>query len=160
MFLRPYRPTDKRHLQQLFFDTVHTVNARDYTPEQLMVWAPVEPDRDLWTSMETQHCFIVEHQKVIVGFTSLSQEGWLNFLYVHKDFQGRGIASNLLKQLERLARKKGFECLKTEASITARGFFEKTGFRVLTENRKTKNGQEIRNFTMEKSLPKTATNNT
>jgi putative acetyltransferase len=160
MFLRPYRPTDKRYLQQLFFDTVHAVNARDYTPEQLMVWAPEEPERDVWARLDTQHCFVVEYQKIIVGFTSLSALGQVDFLYVHKDFQGRGIASNLLKQLERLARKKGFECLTSEASITARGFFEKAGFKLITENRKMKNGLEFRNFTMEKSLPQRAVNNT
>jgi putative acetyltransferase len=160
MFLRPYRPSDKRQLQQLFFDTVHTVNAHDYTPEQLMIWAPTDPDREIWARLDTQHCFIVEYQKIIVGFTSLTQEGWVDLLYVHKDFQGRGIASNLLKQLERLAKKKGFECLTAEASITALGFFEKAGFKLLHENKKLKNGLEFRNFILQKSLPQPATKNT
>ena len=33
--LRRYRPEDCPLLGQLFYDTVHTVNAVDYTPEQL-----------------------------------------------------------------------------------------------------------------------------
>ena len=71
-------------------------------------------------------CFVVEYQKMLVGFASLTDEGALDFLYVHKDFQGKGIATALLKQVERIARKKGMAMLRTEASITARGFFEKT----------------------------------
>ncbi len=160
MFLRPYRPADKRHLQQLFFDTVHAVNARDYTPEQVAFWAPEEPNRETWARLDTQHCFIVEYQKIIVGFASLSASGLVDFLFVHKDFQGRGIATTLLKQLERLARKKGLTLLSTETSISARGFFEKVGFRMITENRKMLKGLEFRNFTMEKALPQPSTNNT
>lgn len=160
MFLRPYRAADKRILQQLFFDTVHTVNARDYTPEQLNVWAPHEPNRESWARLDDQHCFIVESQKVMVGFASLSKEGLVDFLFVHKDFQGRGIATTLLKQLERVARKKGFSSLTTEASITARGFFEKRGFVAQSENRKILQGVDFLNFKMEKALPSVATNNT
>ena len=160
MFLRPYRPADKRFLQQLFYDTVHTVNIRDYAPEQLEAWAPDEPNRETWAKLDTQHCFIVEYQKMIVGFASLSQEGLVDFLFVHRDFQGRGIGSTLLKQLERLARKKGMTQLKTEASITARGFFEKIGFKTVVEQKKVLNGLEFSNFIMEKSLPQPAANNT
>ncbi len=160
MFLRPYRPADKRHLQQLFFDTVHTVNVRDFTPEQLAFWAPEEPNREFWAKLDAQHCFIVEYQKIIVGFASLSACGLIDFLFVHKDFQGRGIASTLLKQLERLARKKGLTHLSAEGSITSLGFFEKVGFRMITENRKMLNGAEFRNFILEKALPQPSTNYT
>jgi len=160
MFLRPYRAADKRFLQQLFFDTVHTVNARDYTSEQLDVWAPHEPNRESWARLDAQHCFIVESQKVMVGFASLSKDGVVDFLFVHKDFQGRGIATTLLKQLERVARKGGVSVITTEASITARGFFEKKGFVVQSENRKSLQGVDLLNFKMEKTLPLPATNNT
>lgn len=160
MFLRPYRPADKRFLQQLFFDTVHTVNARDYAPEQLDAWAPAEPDREAWSRLDLQFCFVVEFQKDIVGFASLSLEGEVDFLFVHKDFQGRGIATTLLKQLERVARKKGLAHLVTEASITARIFFEKKGFVLLTENRKIVRSTVFLNFKMKKTLPLATANNT
>lgn len=160
MFLRPFRPADKRTLQQLFFDTVHTVNARDYSQEQLDIWAPEEPNREAWARLDVQFCFIVEYQKIIVGFASLSQEGLIDFLFVHKDFQGRGIASTLLKQLERIARKRGLTQLTTEASITALGFFEKIGFKTISENKKILRGTEFRNFLMQKPLPLSAANNT
>ena len=40
MYLRLYRPEDLESLTRLFFETIHTVNAGDYTPEQLWAWAP------------------------------------------------------------------------------------------------------------------------
>lgn len=152
MFLRAYRPSDKRHLQQLFYDTVHTVNARDYTPEQLDIWAPAEPRREAWARLDEQFCFVVEAQKVIVGFVGMTHDGLVDFLFVHQDYQGKGIAATLLKYVERLARKKGIAELRTEASVTARGFFEKKGFSVLGENRRMLNGVEFLNHQMIKRL--------
>ncbi len=157
MFLRTYRHEDKKQLQQLFFDTVHAVNARDYSPEQLDAWAPAEPDRDIWARLDRQFCYVVECQKMLVGFASVTTDGVFDFLYVHKDFQGKGIATALLKQVERLARKKGVAKLRAEASITARGFFEKNGFVILHENRKILRGQEMLSFIMEKPLPQSST---
>lgn len=156
MFLRAYRHDDKRQLQQLFFDTVHTVNARDYAPEQLNAWAPAEPDRETWARLDRQFCFLVEFQKLIVGFISLTPEGMIDFLYVHKNFQGKGVASALFKQAERLARKRNIPSLHAEVSITARSFFEKKGFVIVTENRKMLRGIEFLNFKMEKPLPQPA----
>ncbi len=39
MEIRSYAPSDIREMAALFYDTVHTVNARDYTPAQLDAWA-------------------------------------------------------------------------------------------------------------------------
>ncbi len=152
MFLRAYRHDDKRALQQLFYQTVHSVNAADYSPDQLDAWAPTEPNREAWARLETQHCFVVESQKMAVGFASLTDEGLLDMLFVHKDHQGKGIATALLKQVERVARRRQITILHTEASITARGFFEKNGFVILQEQQKEANGQVFINFLMEKPL--------
>lgn len=156
MFLRAYRHDDKRQLQQLFFDTVHTVNSHDYAPDQLNAWAPAEPDRDAWARLDEQFCFVVECQKLLVGFISMTAEGVIDFLYVHKDFQRKGIALALFRQTERLARKRDLSILRAEVSITARSFFEKNGFAVISDNRKLLRGVEFLNYKMEKSLPQPA----
>ena len=39
MKLRPYHPDDCPVLAALFFDTVHTVNCRDYSADQCDAWA-------------------------------------------------------------------------------------------------------------------------
>lgn len=43
MVITEYRPADCRELAKLFYDTVHTINAGDYTEEQLDAWAGDEP---------------------------------------------------------------------------------------------------------------------
>lgn len=37
--IREYTPSDLPEIAQLFYDTVHTVNAADYDDEQLDAWA-------------------------------------------------------------------------------------------------------------------------
>ena len=48
--LRPYRPADLPEMIRLFRQTVHTVNIRDYTPEQVAAWAPELIDVGRWTT--------------------------------------------------------------------------------------------------------------
>lgn len=38
MLIREYQSSDCKELVELFYNTVHTVNAKDYTKEQLNVW--------------------------------------------------------------------------------------------------------------------------
>lgn len=136
MFLRPYKYQDKRQLQQLFFDTIHSVNARDFDESQLNWWAPPEPDRAIWSKLDQQWCTVVEQGKQIVGFSAISAFGTLDFLYVHRDFQHRGIATALIKQTERIAKKHHIGTIYTESPLSACGFFEKRGFVRLEESRK------------------------
>ena len=48
VLLREYRTSDRAVLAELFYDTVHTVNARDYTSEQLDAWATGSVDLAAW----------------------------------------------------------------------------------------------------------------
>lgn len=50
MILRKYNSTDCEQLAELFYDTVHTVNAEDYTEEQLNVWATGQIDLEKWNA--------------------------------------------------------------------------------------------------------------
>ena len=46
--IRGYRPEDVAEIAQLFYDTVHHVNAADYTPSQLRAWANGQVDLAAW----------------------------------------------------------------------------------------------------------------
>ena len=160
MFLRPFRFSDKRKLQQLYYDTVHQILAQDYCHEQIMLLAPEVPDRDVWTQLDRQDCFIVEYKQQVLGFASMDNLGLITFLFVHKDFQNKGIASTLLKQLERLARKKQFEQIKVEPFLTSKTFFEAKGFSLIGEVEKSLCGTKFITFIMSKKVVAQAIKNT
>ena len=149
--LRRYRPEDCPLLGQLFYDTVHTVNAVDYTPEQLAAWAPELPDMEQWNRSFLEHTtFVAETEGVIAGFGDIDGTGYLDRLYVHRDYQKKGIGRALCDALERSAGEA--ERIVTHASLTAKPFFLRSGYLVKKEQQVEKNGILLTNFVME--LPK------
>ncbi len=151
--LRHFREQDRDALITLFYETVHTVNAAHYRPEQLDAWAPKTPLWEHWNRVFNRPAFVVaELDGVIAGFGDLDENGVFDHLFVHKDYQGQGIASCICFCVERLALYRGITAIKTEASITARPFFERKGYRVINEQKKPCRGQILINYIMEKKL--------
>ena len=148
--LRPYRPDDCPALAALFYQTVHTVNAAHYTPAQLDAWAPAGgPDLAAWDESFRAHLtLIAELDGKLAGFGDMDTAcGYLDRLYVHKDFQGRGVATALCGALEQAAAGP----VTTHASVTARPFFARRGYRVLRAQQVERRGVRLANYVMEKS---------
>lgn len=147
MELRRYQQSDCKELTELFYHTVHTVNAKDYTKEQLDVWATGQADLAKWNQSLQEHYSVVAVENgVIVGFGDIDKTGYLDRLYVHADYQGRGIATAICNQLERAVQGD----ITTHASITAKPFFEKRGYKVVKEQQVERQGILLANFVMEK----------
>ena len=148
MKIRPYQPSDCLALAQLFYETVHTINARDYTPEQLDAWATGQVDLAEWNrTLSLHHTLIAVEGERILGFADMDETGYLDRLYVHRDYQGQGIATALCDGLEGASKAETFT---THASITARPFFLKRGYRVIREQQVERRGITMTNFVMEK----------
>lgn len=144
--IRPYAVADLPALCSLFYQTVHAVNARDYSPEQLQVWAPELPDLRRWNASLLAHrSYVAVYEGCLVGFGDISPEGYLDRLYVHKDYQGRGVGSALCDVLESCV---SAGCLTVHASLTARGFFERRGYELVCEREVVLRGVSLRNFLM------------
>jgi putative acetyltransferase len=140
-------------MMQLFYDTVHEVCARDYNEKQLERWAPHEPDVIIWKQrLNNNLCKVAFINEVLVGFAELTEDAHVDTLYVHKDFQRQGIARELYNELLHLAINHQMEQLTTEASITAKPFFESRGFTVTNVKTKLYNGKEFINYEMQKQL--------
>jgi putative acetyltransferase len=137
----------------MFYNTVHTVNAKDYNTEQLENWAPQAIDKKKWEDRLTNNvCFVTFRDKQIVGFGELSEEGGIDTMFVHKNHQGKKIASRLLKELTDYAHDHCFKTLTTEASITARPFFERHGFKVIKTQTNHYDDMEFVNYKMKKNI--------
>ena len=76
--------------------------------------------------------------------------GHLHSLFVHKDWQGKGVGTMLLSEAERLAMEYGAGKITSEVSITARPFFERHGYRTVKEQKAKANRMYLTNFVMEK----------
>lgn len=148
MQLREYMTSDCEQLAKLFFQTVHSVNAKDYTKEQLDVWATGTVDLKEWDeSFLKHHTLVAVENDEIVGFGDMDDVGYLDRLFVHQDHQGEGIASAICDELEYSVDGKK---ITTHSSLTARAFFEHRGYRVIREQTVVRNGISLTNYIMEK----------
>ena len=148
MELQPYEHRDCPALARLFFETVRTVNRRDYSRAQVEAWAPEVPDLAAWdAALSACHTLVAVEGGEIVGFADMDSDGYLDRLYVHRAHQGRGIASALCNALEEACSAGRFT---TYASLTARPFFEGRGYRVVKAQQVERRGVLLPNFKMEK----------
>lgn len=145
MFIREYQSSDCKELTELFYNTVHIVNAKDYTKEQLDVWATGQVDLQKWDQSLQEHFSIVAiDDGIIVGFGDIDKMGYLDRLFIHSAYQRKGIATAICNRLESAVQ----ENIVTHASITARPFFEKRGYIVVKEQQVERQGIFLTNFIM------------
>lgn len=147
MLLRPYTSSDCDLLASLFYNTVHIVNAKDYTAEQLSAWADGTPDLNNWnTSLSSNFTIVAEKNDTIVGFGDIDKNGYLDRLFVHHEFQNQGIATAICNELEKYTNAKK---IVTHSSITARPFFESRGYKIVNQQQVQRHGIYLTNYLME-----------
>lgn len=153
MIIRNYEPSDCKYLAALFYKTVHTVNARDYSENQLQVWATGHVDLEQWNRSFLDHITLVAVQDGdITGFGDMDPTGYLDRLYVHSSYQRQGIATAICDRLEQAVQG---QTITTHASITEKPFFLHRGYRVLREQQVIRGGIALTNYVMEKELQAT-----
>ncbi len=149
MKIRRYRQEDCGEILELFYNTVHSVNRKDYSEIQLDAWADGRTDVKAWNpGLLKNITYVAVENGRITGFGDISTDGYLDRLYVHKDCQRQGIASAICDLLEKevIAEK-----IVTHASVTARPFFENRGYRVIRSQEVERKGVFLKNYVMEKS---------
>jgi putative acetyltransferase len=154
MQVRRYRPEETEVLMRLFYDTVHSVNSRDYTPEQIAAWAP-EAALDLPTwqrRFAAKQPMVAVEGESLLGFVELDANGQIDCFYVHHEHQRAGVGTALMDAVVAEGRRRRLEHLLADVSITGRAFFTHHGFKVLREQLVELRGQKLRNYVMFKLL--------
>ncbi|CAH0277024.1 GNAT family N-acetyltransferase [Chryseobacterium sp. WG14] len=155
MIIRKGNTGDLTDMKLLFAETITYVCKDDYTNEQLEVWKSGVENEERWQKvMEEQLILVALHGDKTVGFCTLNQGNYIDLLFVHKDYQHRGIAQALYTQIEQEAIQQEESKLSADVSKTAKPFFEKMGFKVNAEQTVTVKGIDLINYKMSKSLIK------
>lgn len=146
MEIRKYRETDLEAIVRLFYDTVHNVNIRDYSSVQVEAWT-AGIDMGRWNSTLSEHLSLVALDgSLVIGFGDIDKSAYLDRLYVHHMYQRQGVGAALCDRLESSAEGRQ---IRVHASITAKPFFEKRGYRVLESQVIERKGVLIPNYIME-----------
>ena len=156
---REFQTTDIDQIVTLLYDTVHAINAQDYTVEQVAAWAPnlavderKERTKRLGHALSQNISYVSIGYGILVGFADMTLDGYLDHLYVHKDFQRQRIASDLLQRVEQEGSRHGVKQILTDVSITAKPFFERKGYVTMRPQTLSVRGVSMVNFKMMKKL--------
>lgn len=99
-------------------------------------------------SLQEHFSVVAVEAGIIIGFGDIDSTGYLDRLFVHSDHQGKGVATAICDQLEASIQTD----IITHASITAKPFFEKRGYKVIKEQQVERQGILLTNFVMKKSV--------
>lgn len=153
--VRQGQTNDLTELQKLFVDTVKAICTADYDEQQIEVWTSGVDNKQRWDEIMTKQIVIVaQYADKVVGFATLDNGNYIDLLYVHKDHQRQGIAQRLLDEITNEARRLKQTTLTSDVSKTARPFFEKNDFNVLTEQIVKIKSINLTNYKMTKTLDK------
>jgi putative acetyltransferase len=154
IIIRQYIPSDAQDIASLYYNTIHIINSKHYSEEQINAWAPWSSVEDYsgWSEKLARiKPFVALIDGAIVGFAEFEDNGHIDCFYVHHLYQGQGIGTALMYELVHKAELMEIHHIYAEVSITARLFFESKGFRVVKEQQVNIRGVALTNFIMEKT---------
>ncbi|MES1209731.1 MAG: GNAT family N-acetyltransferase [Pseudomonadota bacterium] len=151
--VREFREGDEAALYGVFYSAVHTLAAREYTPEQLGAWAPERPELTRWTDkMRSLRPFVVEGDGLVVGYADVQPSGYIDHFYVAGAAARRGVGRALMQRIHARAGELRLGQLFADVSLTAEPFFERFGFRVVERKLAEVHGARLLNARMVKDL--------
>ncbi len=156
--IRLFEAQDAEQIAQLFHETVREINVHDYSSKQVRAWAPDDIYFRNWVEVcSSRFTYVADDEGAIAGFGELEPNGHIDCFYCHKNYQGCGVGRQLYQAIEVKAIELSLHRLFTEASITAKPFFQRMGFSIVREQEVTRRGETFINYAMEKLFPTSAT---
>lgn len=154
--IRNMRISEFAQVAKLVYDSVHTLCKAEYTEEELDAWVPKNLYMPAFKNSiyRCYACVAVNKKSEIIGFISTEKDGYINRLYTHPEWINKGVATALLEDTEKWARKKKIKTLSLESSKSAEAFYIKKGFEKVGEIRSIKNNLEFTSAKMRKELDK------
>jgi GNAT superfamily N-acetyltransferase len=129
--IRAATTDDAAALSALIQGVVRTSNSRDYNPATIELICANFTHNKILSKMAQRDVFVAVHFSEIVGTVSLGN-GKLHSMFVEPKRQGLGIGRRLVRHLERHAFNSGLSALQLSSSITAKPFYEKLGYQLVT----------------------------
>ncbi|MEE1883813.1 GNAT family N-acetyltransferase [Pedobacter flavus] len=151
--IRKANTLDCDKIRLLYKSTVESMELPEYNAQHRIVWAASADDADAWLKRITNQYFIVaEHGGNIIGFGSVSAEGYLDLLYVDFDFQRKGVGRKILKNLESHCSKSKIHELWADVNNSSQYYFQRHGFIVDTVYTRSVKNCDFENVIMKKIL--------
>ena len=150
IFIEKYKEKYYYEVISLFYNTIHSINIKEYSKKQVDVWASKNIDIKKFNKSLLENFSIVAIKNdMIVGFGDINIEGYLDRLYVHKNYQRKGIGTLICDNLEKNI---SYRKIITHSSITAKPFFKSRNYIIIKKQYVKRNNIYLKNYVMEKYL--------
>ena len=139
IIIRSAMPEDAPRISSIRARTIRTIVARTgmYSDEEVAEWSANYPATKVLEFMDLETFLVADRGGQVVGFGRLQIEGLdqarIRGVFVDADFVGRGIGSRIVRQLIEIAQDMGAAQILIAATLNARTFYERLGFRVLEQ---------------------------
>jgi GNAT superfamily N-acetyltransferase len=125
--IRDFEPRDAVAVSSLIRQTMRVSNSGDYPLERLQpLMDYFSPEKVLLLSLE-RRCLVAEINEQIVGTIALEGAELCTF-FIHPDYQGKGIGSQLLAAIEEVAVAVGIDTIHMDSSLTGVDFYVRRGY--------------------------------
>jgi len=125
--VRRFESNDAVAVSALIATTMRESNARDYPADRLEALIAYFTPEKLRALARERDCLFAVHGTRVIG-TAARDTTELATFFVLPEWQGRGVGSHLLQELENRARLAGITRLHVQASVTGAGFYEHRGY--------------------------------
>lgn len=131
-------------LINIFILSIKNTCNNDYSNEQIEAWLSSINKANWIVMFKNNYTLIAFKDNTPIGFGDISNNNYLNMLYVHPKYQNRGIATLICDILEQKANNE----ITVDASITAKNFFLKRDYMIIKKQTVYRKGIAINNFKM------------
>ena len=148
MAIRSMMPADAGAVHSIHSACLERTLLGRYTSEQITAWMTGRtPQGYLRASEAGERFFIAEVDRTAVGFASW-QDDQLLAVFVHPDFQGRGIGSALVSACFEDAERTGATISSVSSVLGAEAFYGRHGFLIVGSGSTSKHGVIIQDTQM------------
>ena len=124
---------DRRKIIELQKRTIYKSNSKDYSEKEINKLSEMSNEGIIFRRGIINFKAIKDDE--LVGIASISESGVIVSIFVLPEYQGQSCGTLLLSAIEKEATKLGINHIWLTSSITARQFFEKSGYKLLLSAR-------------------------
>ncbi|WP_109299457.1 GNAT family N-acetyltransferase [Aquimarina sp. AU474] len=131
-------------MQRLFYQTVTSYGSMIFTKAEIKIYSRLATNKIYWQKkFKEDFIYNAKLNGEIVGSFSLDKNGTIEYIFVHMNYQGQGIANALYATMEEVAREASISTLTTRINLMTKDFFEKNGFNIVKNAVKVVGGEEV-----------------
>ncbi|MFB6115494.1 MAG: GNAT family N-acetyltransferase [Candidatus Nanohalobium sp.] len=149
--IREYASEDFEECREIIEKATSSIDTK-YSSEELEHLEQAVPDMVAELAEKDEFKFYVAENETITGVAGFHPKGKIAGIFIHPDHQREGIGRKLMQKIDNEAEKEGVEELEVSASITAKEFYEKFGFKTIEETESEIEGKYIPIYKMKKKL--------